>query len=63
MDEMHTVLFTMDVIMLIWLSRLGVEYRVMGKSWGAIAVYAGIMIAGCLYFLWFLSEQSGGCNG
>ena len=63
MGDMHTVILTMDVIMLLWLSRLGVEYRVMRKGWWAIALYAGVMIAGCLYFLWFLSERCGGCNG
>ena len=63
MDDMHTVLFTIDVIMLLWLSRDGVDDRVMRKGWGAIAVYAGVMIAGCLYFLWFLSERCGGCDG
>ena len=63
MDEIHTVLVTMDVIMLFWLSRLGIEYRVVRRGWVAIAVYSGIMIAGCLYFLWFLLEWCGGCNG
>lgn len=60
MEPWQIVLMWIDVIMLLWLSRRGVEYRVMRKGWWAIAVYAGIMIAGCLYFLWFLSEWCGG---
>ena len=39
MDDMHTVLFTMDVVMLLWLSRLGVDDRVMRKGWGAFSTF------------------------
>ena len=63
MEQWQIVLMGMDVPMLIWLFRLGIEYRVMRRGWVAIAVYSGIMIAGCLYFLWFLLEWCGGCNG
>ena len=64
MDKIHMVLVTMDVIMLLWLSRLGIGYRVMHKDWGGwwFALYACVMLAGVGYFIWFLPEWcEGGC--
>lgn len=63
MEQWHIVLMGMDVIMLIWLSREAVVNQVLRKSAGVFVVYATVMTAGCLYFLWSMSELCGGCNG
>lgn len=56
MEQWQIVLMGMDVPMLLWLTRLGIEYRIMRKGWWAIALYAFLLIVGTLYFVWFLSE-------
>lgn len=63
MEQWHTVFIGMDVIMLLWLSREAVVNQVLRKSAWVFVVYAVVMIAGCLYFLWSISELCGGCNG
>lgn len=55
MEQWQIILLGMDVPMLLWLTRLGVEYRVMRRGWGAIALYAFLLIAGTLYLLWCIS--------
>jgi hypothetical protein len=63
MEEWQLVLFCMDVPMLLWLSRTGYDQKVMDKGGWWFALYAVVMTAGCLYFLWSMSELCGGCNG
>lgn len=60
MEQRQIVLMGMDVPMLLWLSRAGFDARVMDKGWWWFALYACLMIAGTLYFIWFLSEW---CDG
>lgn len=36
MEQWQIVLMGMDVPMLLWLTRLGVEYRIMRKGWGLL---------------------------
>lgn len=62
MEQWQIVLMGMDVAMLLWLSRLGIEYRVMRKGWWAIALYSCVMLVGTLYLLWCISEWCG-CGG
>lgn len=62
MEQWQTILMGMDVAMLLWLSRAGFDQKVMDKGWGWFALYAFVMIAGCLYFIWYLSEGCG-CGG
>lgn len=60
MEQWQLVLFCMDVTMLFWLSRAGVDQKVMDRGGWWFALYACVMLAGTLYFLWFLSEWCGG---
>lgn len=62
MEQWQIVLMGMDVPMLLWLSRAGFDSRVMDKGRWWFALYACVMIAGTLYFVWFLSEWCG-CGG
>lgn len=62
MEQWQTILMGMDVAMLLWLSRAGFDQKVMDKGGWWFALYALLMIAGCLYFIWFLSEWCG-CGG
>ena len=50
----------MDVPMLFWLSRTGYDQKVMDRGGRWFALYACVMLAGTLYFLWFLSQWCGG---
>ena len=59
MAEWQLVLFCMDVPMLFWLSRTGYDQKVMDRGWRWFALYACVMLAGTLYFLWFLSQWCG----
>lgn len=59
MEQWQIVLMGMDVPMLLWLSRAGFDSRVMDRGWGWFAVYAVLLIAGTLYFVWFLSQWCG----
>lgn len=63
MEQWQIVLMGMDVPMLLWLSRAGFDSRVMDKGGWWFALYACVMIAGTLYFVWFLSAWCGsGCG-
>lgn len=59
MAEWQLVLFCMDVPMLFWLSRTCYDQKVMDKGGWWFALYACVMLAGTLYFLWFLSQWCG----
>lgn len=62
MEQWQIVLMGMDVAMLLWLSRAGFDQKVIDMGGWWFALYAFVMIAGCLYFMWFLSEWCG-CGG
>lgn len=54
MEQWQIVLMGMDVPMLLWLSRAGFDQKVMDKGGWWFALYAGVMLAGVGYFIWFL---------